>query len=135
MLNKSEIIKKMERYLAGNLDEARNIVSQINGWDESLEELYVYSMCEFNDVIECAGLSPSELINRVQYGNFYINNDYFKFDELGNLVSYSEYEYEELVEEYIPEIVERYIERSGHVYTDKEMIALMEAYDELDYDC
>ena len=135
MINKSEIVEKMESYLRDNLEEARNIVSQINGWDESLEELYVYSMCEFNDVIECAGLSPSELINRVHYGDFNPNDDYFTFDSLANLVSYSEYEYEKLVEEYIPEIVKRYIDISGHIDTDEEMEALMEAYDELDYDC
>lgn len=135
MLSKREIVEKMESYLRDNIEEARNIVSQINGWDESLEELYVYSMCEFNDVIECAGLSPIELINIVQYGDFNVNDDYFKFDNLANLVSYKEYEYERLVEEYIPEIVERYIELSGHIYADAEIKALMEAYDEIDYDC
>ena len=135
MLNKREIIEKMERYLKDNLDEARNIVSQINGWDESLEELYVYSMSEFDYVIECSDLSPTELIDKVLYGDFTTNNDYFTFDGLGNLVSYSEYEYEQLVKEYIPEIVDRYIELSGHIYADAEMEALMEAYDEIDYDC
>ena len=135
MLARAMIVEKMERYLKSNLDEARNIVSQINGYDESLDELYVYSMCEFDDVIECSDLSPTELIDKVQYGDFTTNNDYFTFDGLGNLVSYSEYEYEQLVKEYIPEIVERYIELSGHIYVDAEMEALMEAYDELDYDC
>ena len=135
MLNKKDIMNKMERYLEENLEEARDIVSQINGYDESLEELYVYSMSEFDYVIECSDLSPTELIDKVQYGDFTTNNDYFKFDNLANLVSYSEYEYEQLVEEYIPEIVERYIELSGHIYADAEMEALMEAYDELDYDC
>ena len=106
MLSKREIVKKMESYLRDNLEEARNIVSQINGWDESLDELYVYSMSEFDYVIECSDLSPSELINKVQYGDFNVNDNYFKFDSLANLVSYSEYKYEELVEEYIPEIVE-----------------------------
>lgn len=135
MLNKSEIVKKMEKYLKGNLEEAKNIVSQINGWDESLDELYVYDMSEFDYVIECSDLSPTELIDKVQYGDFTTNNDYFTFDGLGNLVSYSEYEYEELVGEYIPEIVERYIDISGHIDADEEMEALMEAYNELDYDC
>ena len=135
MLNKSEIIEKMEKYLKDNLDEARNIVSQINGWDESLDELYVYSMSEFDYVIECSDLSPTELIDKVLYGDFTTNNDYFTFDGLGNLVSYSEYEYEQLVKEYIPEIVDRYIELSGHIYADAEMEALMEEYDEIDYDC
>ena len=135
MINKNEIVEKMERYLKSNLEEARNIVSQINGWDESLEELYVYSMSEFDYVIECSDLSPTELICKVQCGDFNPNDDYFTFDSLANLVSYSEYEYEKLVEEYIPEIVDRYIELSGHIYADEEMEALMEAYAELDYDC
>ena len=135
MINKSEIVEKMERYLKSNLEEARNIVSQINGWAESLDEWYVYSMSEFDYVIECSDLSPTELICKVHYGDFNPNDDYFTFDSLANLVSYSEYEYEKLVEEYIPEIVKRYIDISGHIDTDEEMEALMEAYDELDYDC
>ena len=130
MLNKKDIMNKMERYLEENLEEARDIVSQINGYDESLEELYVYSMCEFDDVIECANLSPTELIDKVQYGDFTTNNDYFIFDGLGNLVSYSEYEYEEMIRDNIHEIVERYIELAGHVYADDEMEALMCEYEE-----
>ena len=130
MLNKKDIMNKMERYLEENLEEARDIVSQINGYDESLEELYVYSMSEFDYVIECANLSPTELIDKVQYGDFTTNNDYFTFDGLGNLISYSEYEYEEMIRDSIHEIVERYIELAGHVYADDEMEALMCEYEE-----
>ena len=135
MLNKSEIVEKMESYLRDNIEEARDIVAQANSWDGSLEELAVYSMDEFDYIIESRDLSPTELINKVLYGDFTTNNDYFKFDSLENLVSYSEYEYEELIRENIAEIVERYIDISGHIYADAEMEALMEAYDEIDYDC
>ena len=135
MLSKSEIVEKMESYLRDNLEEARDIVAQANSWDGSLEELAVYSMYEFDDVIGCLELSPTELICKVQYGDFNPNDDYFAFDSLENLVSYSEYEYEELIRDNIPEIVERYIDISGHIYADAEMEALMEAYDEIDYDC
>ena len=130
MLNKKDIMNKMEKYLEENLEEARDIVSQINGYNESLEELYVYSMSEFDYVIECANLSPTELIDKVQYGDFTTNNDYFIFDGLGNLVSYSEYEYEEMIRDSIHEIVERYIDLAGHVYGDDEMEALMCEYEE-----
>ena len=135
MLNKSEIVEKMESYLRDNLEEARDIVAQANTWDGSLEELAVYDMSEFDDIIEAIDLSPTELICKVQYGDFNPNDDYFAFDSLENLVSYQEYEYEELIRENIAEIVERYIDISGHIYADAEMEALMEAYDELDYDC
>ena len=135
MLNKSEIVKKMESYLRDNLEEARDIVAQANSWDGSLEELAVYDMSEFDDIIEAVDLSPTELICKVQYGDFNPNDDYFAFDSLENLVSYQEYEYEELIRENIAEIVEKYIDISGHIYADAEMEALMEAYDEIDYDC
>lgn len=135
MLNKSQIVEKMESYLRDNIDEARDIVAQANSWDGSLEDLAVYDMSEFDDIIEAIDLSPTELICKVQYGDFNPNDDYFAFDSLENLVSYSEYEYEELIRENIAEIVERYIDISGHIYADAEMEALMEAYDEIDYDC
>ena len=135
MLNKSEIVEKMESYLRNNIEEARDIVAQANSWDGSLEELAVYDMNEFDDIIEAIDLSPTELICKVQYGDFNPNDDYFTFDSLENLVSYQEYEYEELIRENIPEIVERYINISGHIYADAEIEALMEAYDEIDYDC
>ena len=135
MLNKSQIVEKMESYLRDNLEEARDIVAQANSWDGSLEDLYVYDMDEFDYIIEAIDLSPTELICKVQYGDFNPNDDYFAFDSLENLVSYQEYEYEELIRENIAEIVERYIDISGHIYADAEMEALMEAYDEIDYDC
>ena len=135
MLNKSQIVEKMESYLRDNLDEARDIVAQANSWDGSLEELAVYSMDEFDYIIESSDLSPTELICKVQYGDFNPNDDYFTFDGLANLVSYKDYEYEELIRDNIPEIVERYIDISGHIYADAEMEALMEAYGEIDYNC
>ena len=135
MLTRAMIVEKMESYLRDNIDEARDIVAQANSWDGSLEELAVYDMSEFDDIIETIDLSPTELICKVQYGDFNTNDDYFALDSLENLVSYQEYEYEELIRENIAEIVERYIDISGHIYADAEMEALMEAYDELDYNC
>ena len=130
MLNKKDIMNKMIIYLEGNIEEAKDIASQVNGYDESLEELYVYSMYEFDDVMECANIKGIELINKIQYGDFNINDDYFAFDRLGNLVSYQEWGYERLIRNYIPVIVERYIELAGHVYADDEMEALMCEYEE-----
>ena len=130
MLTRAMIVEKMERYLEENIEEARDIASQINGYDESLEGLYVYSMYEFDDVMECADIKGMELINKVEYGDFNSSDSYFKFDGLANLISYTEFEYEQLVFDYIHEIVERYIELAGHVYADAEMEALMEAYEE-----
>ena len=135
MITRAMIVEKMESYLRDNIDEARDIVAQANSWDGSLEELAVYDMSEFDDIIEAIDLSPTELICKVQYGDFNPNDDYFTFDSLENLVSYKEYEYEELIRDNIEEIVERYIDISGHIYADEEMEALMEAYDEIDYNC
>ena len=130
MLNKKDIMNKMIIYLEGNIEEAKDIASQVNGYDESLDDLYVYNMCEFDYVMECLGVKGLELINKIQYGDFNINDDYFAFDRLGNLVSYQEWGYERLIRNYIPVIVERYIELAGHVYADDEMEALMCEYEE-----
>lgn len=130
MLNKKDIMNKMIIYLEGNIEEAKDIASQVNGYDESLDDLYVYNMCEFDYVMECLGIKGLELINKIQYGDFNINDDYFAFDRLGNLVSYQEWGYERLIRNYIPVIVERYIELAGHVYADDEMEALMCEYEE-----
>lgn len=130
MLTRAMIVEKMERYLEENIEEARDIASQVNGWDGSLEDLYVYDMYEFDAIIDSMELGAMELIDKVQYGNFNTNDDYFKFDGLDNLISYQEWEYEELVKENISEIVERFIELAGHVYADAEMEALIEAYEE-----
>lgn len=135
MLTRAMIVEKMERYLSENIEEARNIASQVNGWDSSLEELYVYDMTEFDYIIDSMELGAMELVCKIEHGDFNSNDDYFMFDELDNLVSYQEWEYEELVKEYISEIVERYIELAGHVYADAEMEALIEAYEECEYDC
>lgn len=130
MLTRAMIVEKMERYLEGNIEEARDIASQINSYNGSLEEIDVYAMYEFNDIIRWHELDAMELIDKVQYGDFNTNDDYFKFDGLDNLISYSEYEYEELVKENIAEIVGRYIDVAANVYADDEMEALMEAYEE-----
>lgn len=130
MLTRAMIVEKMERYLEGNIEEARDIASQVNSYDESLEDLYVYDMTEFNYIIDSRELDPMELICKVQYGDFNVNDDYFMFDGLDNLISYQEWDYERLVRENIPEIVERFIEVASHVYADAEMEALMEAYEE-----
>ena len=135
MIARAMIVEKMESHLRDDIDKARDIAAQANSWDGSLEELAVYDMSEFDSIIVAIDLSPTELICKVHYGDFNPNDDYFTFDSLENLVSYSEYEYEELIRDNIPEIVERYIDISGHIDTDEEMEALMEAYDEIDYDC
>lgn len=130
MLNKKDIMNKMERYLEENIEEARHIASQVNAYDGSLKDLCVYDISEFNYIIDSMELDPMELICKVQYGDFNVNDDYFTFDRLGNLVSYQKLGYEILVRYYIPVIIDRYIDLAGHVHADDEMEALMCEYEE-----
>ena len=130
MLNKKDIMNKMVIYLEGNIQEAKDIASQVNSYDGSLEDLHVYDMSEFNYIIDSMELDPMELICKVQYGDFNVDDDYFAFDRLGNLVSYQEWGYERLIRNYIPVIINRYIDLAGHVYADDEMEALMCEYEE-----
>ena len=66
MSSKREIVEKMENYLRNNMEEARDILAQINIWDGSLEELAVYDMSDFDYIIESSDLPPTELIDKKQ---------------------------------------------------------------------
>ena len=46
---------------------------------------YIYQMFEFDEIV--GGLSPSELANKIFYGNFNPNNEYFMFNGYANLES------------------------------------------------
>lgn len=48
----------------------------------------VYTMNEFDEVLQ--DLSPTEILFRIQGGNFNINDNYFEFDGYANLVSYED---------------------------------------------
>lgn len=79
-----------------------------------LDWLIVHDIDEFNELME--ELDPLELIEVVEKGNFNSNDDLFHFNDNGELVSYTQCDYEEYVYDsidYIEEDIELIIKDSN----------------------
>lgn len=70
--------------------EQVNVYNQISSAD-----VMIFSMDEFDE--ECGSLSPTNLAQRIIYGNFKTSDNYFRFDGNGNLESLNETEVEERI--------------------------------------
>ena len=98
-------------------DILMELVQEVNSWDGSLDYLECIDMELLDDYL--IGLTPTEIANKIHYGDFNPNNDYFRFNGYANLVSLSQLEYEEELDSFEEEIVERFIElyEDGHIET------------------
>lgn len=70
--------------------EQVNVYNQISSAD-----VMIFSMDEFDE--ECGSLSPTNLAQRIIYGEFNTSDNYFRFDGNGNLQSLNETEVEERI--------------------------------------
>ena len=122
--------KKMESLKSLILNDASigiNLVNDINSWDNSLEYLQVYQMEEFDDLMY--GEEPLEIANRIYFGDFNPNHEYFRFNGYANLESLDEYKVEEEIKDYASEIAQRTVElyEEGKLdYLDEEVIEILE---------
>ena len=91
------------------------IVQDINSWNGALDWLDFVEMEMINEVLY--GNDPEWIINRVYYGDFNPNDDYFAFNAYGNLVSYDEWEIRQECKEYIDDIVEALIDNIDNIDT------------------
>ena len=100
-----------------NSDILMELVQEVNNWDDSLSHFDYISMDEFDEYL--GYLSPTDLANKIHYGDFNPNDDYFNFNGYANLVSWSQWEYEAELTTYKYEIVDRFIElyEEGHAET------------------
>ena len=112
MMNKLSKVLEMV-----NSDMLMELVQEVNSWDGSLSHLEYISMDEFDEYT--GHLSPTDLANRIYYGDFNPNDDYFNFNGYANLVSWSQWEYEAELTTFKYEIVDRFIElyEEGHIET------------------
>lgn len=88
--------------------ELQYMVQDMFDYDNRLEDLYVYDMESFDEII--SEETPTWIANRIFFGDFNPMHEYFKFNGYGNLESLSTYEYGEELQKYSDEIVSNYIE-------------------------
>ncbi|WP_028124739.1 hypothetical protein [Eremococcus coleocola] len=65
---------------------------------------YIYDMGSFDEMF--CGVNPLDIAQRIFYGDFNPNHDYFIFDGYENLKSLTEYDREKLEEGYYNEAIE-----------------------------
>jgi hypothetical protein len=71
------------------------------------------------------GVAPSDIANKIHFGDFNPCDSYFTWDAYANLVSYDEYEVEAEIMDYIDEILEAVIEYKDNIDIDNDVVALM----------
>ena len=128
---KNTKMESLKSLILNDVSIGIDLVNEINSWDGSLEYLQVYSMDEFDELIH--GYTPTEIAQKIFYGDFNPNDEYFRFNVYANLVSLDEYEIEEEIKECASEIAERTIELygEGHLdYLDGEVLEILDEEDE-----
>lgn len=93
------------------VETLRNMASEVNGWDGSLENLEYYEMDQFNELM--SGQDPEFIAHRIFFGNFNPTHDYFRFDGYGNIETISNWELERVMEDWADDIVVAYRELSN----------------------
>lgn len=95
-------MKKFENH------ELQYMVQDMCNYDGRLEDLYIYDMNDFNEIMY--GQSPLWIATRIFFGKFDLTDEFFKYNGYGNLESLNFYEYGDELQKYRKEIVSNYIE-------------------------
>lgn len=112
MKNKIKEMLKNDEYLT------MDMVSQLNSLNGSFETYVLYNMCDFDEMME--GYTPTELAQRIFFGDFNINDDYFYFNGYANLESITEWGMEGHFEPIINELVDSMLYHYTDLYIDNE---------------
>ena len=110
MKNKIKEMLKNDEYLT------MDIVGQLNSLNGSFETYVLYNMDDFDEMME--GYTPTELAQRIFFGDFNINDDYFGFNSYANLESVNEWEMQDHFEIIIDEIVDSMLYNYDDLYID-----------------
>lgn len=93
----------------------------------------IFYMDSFNELMD--GLTPLEIVERVQYGDFRPDDDYFAYNGYGNIVSFCDvYDFGSFNYQYV---AEHLVDNGDSEYTEVDNEALLEGFiDEyfMDYD-
>ena len=121
MKNKIKEMLKNDEYLT------MDIVGQLNSLNGSFETYVLYNMDDFDEMME--GYTPTELAQRIFFGDFNPNDDYFGFNGYANLESITEYEMQGHFEPIINEIVDSMLYNYNDIYiNDEELDDLINEY-------
>ena len=117
--NENDYITRIKTYFNTNKTELFEIVSQINSYDSSLQHLEFLDMEEFDMYLD--GLTPTDIANKIFFGDFNPNHEYFRFNVYENLESFDEWELNKELFDNIDEIIERIVDLKDEIELPKEI--------------
>ena len=128
-MSSTTVNENIKSYLLENAEELRQLVSELNSWDGSLESLQVYENDEdfFEMFFEGKAV---EAVRATQYGDYRYSDDLVRFNGYANLDSFSECQYEEELKSSIDEIIENLLEKQQHLCLSDELEELLEEEEE-----
>ena len=108
--------EKIREYLLNNEETLLEVVSELNSWNNCLENLDFFENDEefFNTFFE----NPMEAVRATYYGDYNYSDEYVKFNGYGNIDSYSEYEKNEEIKDNIDDIVDNLVEYYNDIIID-----------------
>lgn len=105
----------------------KDLVNEINSLNGSFENFVLYDMDNFNEIME--GYTPMEISQKIYFGDFNPNADYFYFNGYANLESIHESELREHFEIIIDELIDELIYHYPNIYIDDdELKELIDEY-------
>ena len=129
-MNMNTLRNSLKEMLLNDLSIVK-VVSDINSWNDQLDWLDFISMDFFDEYME--GQEPSLIANRIFYGDFNPNDEYFIFNGSGNLESYDEWEANKECEKYIDDIIDALIDNIDYIDTYSEILNLFEELEEEEF--
>lgn len=112
-----ELVEKLLAYYRENVEDFNNDIEELNNWNGCLYDDQIYPMEQLNELFQ--GTEPEEILKRAFYGYdepykygdpsrpFNPNRDYFYFNGYGNLVSISQRDYTDYLDnDFIQEIID-----------------------------
>ena len=119
--------KKLKEYLLNDVEELRDVVNELNGWNGCLDWLEFWENDEYFFESFYSGMNGLEIARAIYYGDYRYNDDYVRINGYGNLESYTEDEIIEKMKDSIDEIVKNLIEEhDGYLYLSDDIKEIFE---------
>ena len=104
MTREEAIRTYVENLSKGELVE---LMQHMNGYDGCFDDCVYYDMDEFDDFM--SNCSPMEIAQRIFFGNFNPNHDFFRFNAYGNLESANRLDVEADAEDLVDDIIDHLV--------------------------
>ena len=117
--NENDYITRIKTYFNANKTELFEIVSQINSYDSSLQHLEFLDMEDLDIYLD--GLTPTDIANKIFFGDFNPNHEYFRFNGYENLESFDQWKLNKELFDNIDEIIERIVDLKDEIELPKEI--------------